>query len=61
MTVYVAMFALQTVFGLRHAGAIFGLMIVGWSIGGLVSIVLPLVTRPPAARTEPVRSAASAG
>lgn len=64
-------------FGLRHAGAIFGLMIVGWSIGGILgpllvasliahwgyvvafttvgvlmfaSIVLPLITRPPAVR-----------
>jgi OFA family oxalate/formate antiporter-like MFS transporter len=63
-------------FGLKNAGAIYGLMIVGWSIGGvlgpqlaaalisgseytlafttigviaLVSIVLPLVTRPPKA------------
>ena len=64
-------------FGLRHAGAIYGLMIVAWSIGGvvgpllvanliddtsyttafdtialiaLVALVLPLVTRSPAAR-----------
>jgi MFS transporter, OFA family, oxalate/formate antiporter len=73
-------------FGLRNAGAIYGLMIVGWSIGGVVgpllaaaliegdayttafttiavlafvSIVLPLVTRPPGmGRRVVVREAA---
>lgn len=66
-------------FGLRSAGAIYGLMLLGWSLGGvvgpllvaglidgkvyttaftavaviaLVAIVLPLLTRPPAARTR---------
>lgn len=66
-------------FGVRHAGAIYGLMILGWSLGGvvgpqvaahiignhknytgayttigviaLVSMVLPLLTKPPRHRT----------
>jgi OFA family oxalate/formate antiporter-like MFS transporter len=68
-------------FGLRHAGAIYGLMIIGWSLGGvvgpllvaalasgkayttafttiavmaLVAIILPLITRPPAAEARTV-------
>ncbi|GAB3431833.1 OFA family MFS transporter [Flindersiella endophytica] len=74
-------------FGLKNAGAIYGLMIIGWSLGGvlgpqiaaalisgseytlafttigiiaLVSIVIPLITRPPkAGQPEPAPAAAT--